>query len=398
MSRLALKLLLLALFVELFLVVIITRDYYYTIFLFLVLPTIGILTLLHYTGQSEEKKGVKRRKEILALRLLIAAVAILFLVVVFATGFPPYCSWVRLFAEGEDILWNWGELYKDDPSATLIIGISTAIAIITGRIVCGWVCPVGFMQDYLKTLNMKSRLRLRRRRIEILDKLKRWITSLGLPTELWLLSGLGLPLGFILWLTLGLGLLGLLLGLLFGLLSGLVLGEPRITNRIDSLLRKGKYLALAILTLYVLVEVLEMLKILEEPRVAPPTEQLVKDFISNLHVFFNEFLKLITLQGITILGLMALAVLIASIFVPRVWCRYACPYAAFLNIVGRVKFLGLRYNDSCRRSEGCRACLEACPMEVEEVGGSDCTMCGECIGHCPWHAIDYTTTRPQEVK
>jgi len=397
MSRLVLNLLLLALFVELSLAVLVTGGYYYTIFLVTALLTIGILTLQQFTMQRE-KKGEKRRREILAFRLLIAAVAIITLLVLLVPEFPPYCSWVRLFLEEEDILHDWVELYNDAPGPTLIIGISTALAIITGRIVCGWVCPVGFMQDYLKTLDVKNRLRARA--IGILDRVKQRITSLGLLLGLGLL---GLPVGLLLGLLLGLGpLQGILLGLLLwfglGLLQGLLLEESRIADRIDSLLRKWKYLILAGITLYALIEALGAFEILPPHRKGTATELLIKDLISNLHVFFNEFLKLITLQGITLLGLAALLVLIASIFVPRFWCRYICPYGAFLNIVGKVKFLGLRYNDSCRRSEGCRACLESCPMKVKEVGGSDCTMCGECIGHCPWHAIDYSTAWPPDTR
>lgn len=86
-------------------------------------------------------------------------------------------------------------------------------------------------------------------------------------------------------------------------------------------------------------------------------------------------------------GLIVLAIVaVASLFVNRPWCRYACPLGAAIGLIGQVSPLRLqRQGDQCL---GCSLCHRACPMglaveRMSDVTSPDCIMCLECAGSCP---------------
>lgn len=88
----------------------------------------------------------------------------------------------------------------------------------------------------------------------------------------------------------------------------------------------------------------------------------------------------------------------------RIWCRYGCPMAKGMQIVGR--FTRSRYavvpNDKCR---GLALCTKACPMGIPVdayahkdrkpiavafgLASSSCIGCGGCIESCPVDALSF---------
>lgn len=90
--------------------------------------------------------------------------------------------------------------------------------------------------------------------------------------------------------------------------------------------------------------------------------------------------------GLGIGGLVLLAVLIASLFIDRPWCRYLCPLGAFFGIVGRVSWLRVRRNaDTCI---SCGRCDRNCPMGLSPSSGDAgrdgaCIGCLKCVSACP---------------
>lgn len=77
---------------------------------------------------------------------------------------------------------------------------------------------------------------------------------------------------------------------------------------------------------------------------------------------------------------------IGSIFVDRVFCKYACPMGAFLGFINRIGIFRVKRNDdTCIH---CLACDRACPVEikveaVEQVHSSECINCNLCVDACP---------------
>jgi ferredoxin len=86
--------------------------------------------------------------------------------------------------------------------------------------------------------------------------------------------------------------------------------------------------------------------------------------------------------GLVILGV----VLVASLFVDRAWCRYACPLGAATGLVSRFSPMRLeRVEAAC---SSCGACTKACPMGLPVatatmIVSQDCTGCLECVEACP---------------
>ncbi len=77
---------------------------------------------------------------------------------------------------------------------------------------------------------------------------------------------------------------------------------------------------------------------------------------------------------------------VGSIFVRDLWCRYLCPYGALVGVLGRFAFLKVGRNaDVCT---DCRACTSVCPARLPvhrlgRVSSIECTGCQDCVVVCP---------------
>ena len=84
------------------------------------------------------------------------------------------------------------------------------------------------------------------------------------------------------------------------------------------------------------------------------------------------------------------AVLLASLFLYRPFCKYLCPLGALYGLFNRVSFLRMTVDERvCIR---CGACENNCPMQVEvlrNINSAECIRCGRCSRGCPAGAIHY---------
>jgi polyferredoxin len=86
-------------------------------------------------------------------------------------------------------------------------------------------------------------------------------------------------------------------------------------------------------------------------------------------------------------GVIVLVVtLVASFFIERPWCRYACPLGAASGILGKFSPVYLKREESACTS--CKICTNSCPMGLEvhkatTIKSVDCITCLECVGACP---------------
>ena len=92
---------------------------------------------------------------------------------------------------------------------------------------------------------------------------------------------------------------------------------------------------------------------------------------------------------VAVTGFIALGiVLLLSLFVERPFCRYACPYGAFLGLTNLFRFMPIRRKASTCIS--CSKCDKACPMGIDVsnktvIRNPECISCLKCTSDavCP---------------
>lgn len=98
-------------------------------------------------------------------------------------------------------------------------------------------------------------------------------------------------------------------------------------------------------------------------------------------------------------GLIVLIItLVASLFVERPWCKYACPYGALLGLTNLFRVFKIRRNSSTCIS--CNICDKACPMNIqvskmEAVKNHQCISCMKCTSEetCPvGDTVEFTSS------
>jgi polyferredoxin len=86
-------------------------------------------------------------------------------------------------------------------------------------------------------------------------------------------------------------------------------------------------------------------------------------------------------------GVIVLAVtLIASFFIERPWCRYACPLGAASGLLGKFSPTYIKRDENICTI--CKICTKTCPMGLQihsakTIKSVDCNSCLECVGACP---------------
>lgn len=84
----------------------------------------------------------------------------------------------------------------------------------------------------------------------------------------------------------------------------------------------------------------------------------------------------------------ALAILVASFFIPRFWCKYTCPLGGALSLMSHVSLLRIRRTETSCKS--CALCSRPCPVgiAVEQANplvSTNCIGCLACVETCPRH-------------
>lgn len=91
-------------------------------------------------------------------------------------------------------------------------------------------------------------------------------------------------------------------------------------------------------------------------------------------------------------------ILIFSVFWPRFYCRFGCPYGAIISIFSRNSILKLRRMPTrCPGRKECGVCENVCTMQIRILdepfekftGNGECTLCLDCMEKCPHDAIKW---------
>lgn len=102
------------------------------------------------------------------------------------------------------------------------------------------------------------------------------------------------------------------------------------------------------------------------------------------HALFNIWSDEVAAGGIIVLGI----VLLLSLFIERPWCKYVCPYGAFLGIFNTFRIFKIKRNENT--CINCGKCDSACPMNIDvsktrNVTDHQCISCMKCTSEaeCP---------------
>ncbi len=198
------------------------------------------------------------------------------------------------------------------PRALLLGAALLAATAVLGRFFCGWVCPLGTLQQ------LAGWLLVSRRRRDALD-LNRWR-----PWQGW------------------------------------------------------KYVVLAVLLAAAAVGSLQV-------GLLDPISMLSRGLASAL---WPALPRGRAVPGGVVAGLALLAVVLASRWLPRFFCRALCPAGALLGVFGR--FALFRIDRDAARCDDCRLCTFACqgadePLASHRTG--ECMVCHACVDACPEDAL-----------
>ena len=89
---------------------------------------------------------------------------------------------------------------------------------------------------------------------------------------------------------------------------------------------------------------------------------------------------------VSIGGLLLILIMIGSLFIQRLFCRYFCPLGGIFAIVSKFRFIKIEKPTSgCYK---CKACTKNCPMAIqmykyEEIKSGECIDCLKCVDICP---------------
>ena len=145
----------------------------------------------------------------------------------------------------------------------------------------------------------------------------------------------------------------------------------RLPRLLDIALRGTKYLLLA-LFLYA---------------VASMSVSAIRAFLDGPYGIVDDVKMLNFFRFLSLTGGIILAILIlASVLVQNFWCRYLCPYGAFLGLAALASPLRIRRDPSL--CIDCGRCAKSCPssLPVDElitIQSAECTSCLECVADCP---------------
>jgi polyferredoxin len=194
---------------------------------------------------------------------------------------------------------------KIHESAFILMIIGFLMALLFGPVFCGWVCPLGTIQEWVAGLGRK------------LFKKKRF--------------------------------------------------NHFIPEKIDRVLRYLRYLVLGWVVYMTAI-----------------SGTLLFAEIDPYFALFNFWTSEVAVGGLIVLGV----TLLASLFIERPWCKYACPYGAVLGITNLFRVFSIRRFAGTCKLDG--ACDITCPMNInvsakDTVRDHQCISCLECTSEarCP---------------
>ncbi|NHI89453.1 MAG: 4Fe-4S binding protein [Candidatus Thorarchaeota archaeon] len=220
------------------------------------------------------------------------------------------------------------------------LGALLIISIVVGRAACGWICPIGTIQDFV-TLPKRTKIRPSASTENELRKVKAYVFVIVAFFAVWV-------------------------------------GFSRITGTSDALVSiLGEDLAHDVFAplnpAYILFVLLPM--------------QEWPTGLGTLWYFQAWGWPFVQMVFVII-------VFFISVWMPRWFCRWLCPAGWFYSIFSRNALIGIGRNPARCTPDTCNVCEVVCPMNIrirkfpyKHMYSPDCILCLDCKSHCPNNAI-----------
>ncbi len=219
------------------------------------------------------------------------------------------------------------------------LGAMIIILIFIGRAPCGWVCPIGTIQDFI-TLPKRNKIRPSPSTEKDLRKVKGYIFVIVAGLAVWV-------------------------------------GYATFTGTEGALV--------------------QALNVFATDAFAPVNPAYIL-FVVLTTVDWPQSigtLWYITLWGTALLQVaFVIFVFVVSFWVPRWFCRWICPAGWLYSVFSKEALIGIGRNPARCTPDTCNVCEVACPMNIrirrfpyQHMHSSDCIMCLECMSKCPNDAI-----------
>ena len=233
------------------------------------------------------------------------------------------------------------------PTALLLSLITVGFTLCFGRVFCGWVCPLGTLNDFMGRLTPKES---RRKPLgDQVRRLKYYGLFFVLASSLFTLqiAGLADPISLL-------------------IRSLAVAAEPAVNLMVNT--------------------IFDLLYRAQIPIVTDVSEAVYAFLKKYVLAFRQPFFY----QG-AFIGLIFAAILLANLFRRRFWCTGLCPLGALLGLMTRISPFKRVVGKGCT---SCNLCVKECRTgAASDLKGewkkAECVLCGECQEDCPEDAVRF---------
>jgi polyferredoxin len=236
----------------------------------------------------------------------------------------------------------------------IVIVTVSGFTLVWGRSFCGWVCPIGFVQEMVSKLTAWTKRLADQRTVKAARLAACGLLLAGMTAGYVWLGPAELPLYQ-----------GMLVYWVFALLAltMVVIAEPRWERR----LRPVRYASLILFAATIYLG-------------------------TYLNGVFCVLLKNILAKPTVILFV---GVMLTTLLLSQAWCRFLCPEGALLGWLTRAS--GWRIELDKSKCSGCNVCKDVCPVEAIDVGrvvDDVCLYCAKCVDRCPTDALSMAAPPP----
>jgi len=223
------------------------------------------------------------------------------------------------------------------------IGAMLIILIVVGRAPCGWLCPIGTIQDFV-TLGKRTKTRPTQNAEKELRRVKSYVFIIAAFFAVWV-------------------------------------GFARATGSADSLEATLGIFANDIFAPLNPAHILFVVLPQQAELGLWPTN------LNTLWYLLQWGWPLVQLGFV-------IFIFVVSFWVPRWFCRWICPAGWFYSIFSRDAMIGIGRNPARCTPDTCNVCEVVCPMNIrirkfpyQHMHSPDCIMCLDCMSHCPNKAV-----------